>query len=358
MLASTKTLLDLATTYGTGLDTVSVQQVELGLKAGFKPEEIIFTPSGESIESIEGVAKLGVRINFGSVELLEQFAQNHPGHPVFIRFNPDVIAGGNANVSVGHKESKFGISIDQLPYVLKIIEALDVKVEGVHVHTGSDILDIDDFLKSTGILFDVCVNFKHLKYVDVGSGFKVKYKPDDIETDIEQLGIKLAERHARLSEKLGKEITLIVEPGKFLVSEAGVFLVKVNLLKQTSSTAFAFVNSGFNHFIRPMFYNAYHEIENISNLEGKKKIYNVVGYLGETDTFGWNRRLNEVRIGDILLFRNAGAYSYSMASNYNSRPRPAEILIYENEPYLIQRRETLEDLTRMNKALPFEFDQL
>ena len=214
------------------------------------------------------------------------------------------------------------------------------------MHTGSDILDIDVFLYAAEILFDAAKHFRELKFIDFGSGFKVPYKEGDIQTDIEELGEKLSQRFLEFCKLYGRDLTLAFEPGKFLVSEAGFFLVKVNVVKQTTSTVFAGIDSGFNHLIRPMFYGATHFIENISNPEGKKRFYSVVGYICETDTFASNRQIAEISEGDILCFRNAGAYCYTMASNYNSRPRPAEVLWIDGQAKLIRKAETLEDLLR------------
>lgn len=327
-----------------GLDTVSVQEVQLGLKAGFEPKNIIFTPNGVSLDEIEQAMDLGVQINIDNISILEQFGQKHPEVPVCIRMNPHVMAGGNKKISVGHIDSKFGISIHQLPHIHRVVENTGMLITGVHMHTGSDIYDIDAFLRATEILFNVAASFENLEYIDFGSGFKVPYKEGDIQTDIVELGEKLSKRFNEFCEEFGKELTLMFEPGKFLVSEAGQFLVNVNVVKQTTSTVFASVDSGLNHLIRPMFYDSYHHIVNISNPEGKKRFYTIVGYICETDTFGTNRQICEIKEGDILSFKNAGAYCYSMASNYNSRYRPAEVLVYKGKDYLIRERETIEDI--------------
>lgn len=327
-----------------GLDTVSVQEVQLGLKAGFEPKDIIFTPNGVSLDEIEQAMDLGVQINIDNISILEQFGQKHPEVPVCIRMNPHVMAGGNKKISVGHIDSKFGISIHQLPHIHRVVENTGMLITGVHMHTGSDIYDIDAFLRATEILFNVAASFENLEYIDFGSGFKVPYKEGDIQTDIVELGEKLSKRFNEFCEEFGKELTLMFEPGKFLVSEAGQFLVNVNVVKQTTSTVFASVDSGLNHLIRPMFYDSYHHIVNISNPEGKKRFYTIVGYICETDTFGTNRQICEIKEGDILSFKNAGAYCYSMASNYNSRYRPAEVLVYKGKDYLIRERETIEDI--------------
>jgi len=336
---------------GTGLDTVSIQEVEIGLKAGFAPEEIIFTPNCVSLEEIEKALKHGVKINIDNISILEQFGHSYSHVPVCVRINPHILAGGSSKISVGHIDSKFGISIHQLPHVVRVVETTGLKIEGLHMHTGSDILDADVFLQGAEILFKAAEYFTDLKYVDFGSGFKVPYKPNDISTDIEDLGEKLTERFNDFCESYGRELTLMFEPGKFLVSESGYFLVKVNVVKQTTSMVIAGVDSGQNHLIRPMFYNAYHNIVNLSNPEAKPRIYTVVGYICETDTFGINRKISEIRQGDVLAFFNAGAYCFSMASNYNSRFRPAEVLIHEGKDYLIRERETIEDLMRNQREL-------
>ena len=336
---------------GAGLDTVSIQEVNLGLSVGVAPEKIIYTPNGVSLEEIENVAKMGVQINIDNLSILELFGQKYPEIPVCIRINPHIMAGGNSKISVGHIDSKFGISVHQVPHIKRVVENTGMHINGIHMHTGSDILDIDTFLRATEILFDVAKKFKTIDFIDFGSGFKVPYKEGDISTDIEQLGLQLTERFNSFCKDFGKKVTLMFEPGKFLVSKAGYFLAKVNVVKQTTSTVFAGIDSGFNHLIRPMMYDSYHHISNISNPDGRDRFYSVVGYICETDTFGSNRRISEISEGDILCFENAGAYCFSMASNYNSRYRPAEVMIYNNDDYLIRERETFEDLIKNQKII-------
>ena len=338
---------------GAGLDTVSIQEVNLALSVGVDPKKIIYTPNGVSLEEIENVAKKGVQINIDNLSILELFGQKHPEIPVCIRINPHIMAGGNSKISVGHIDSKFGISVHQVPHIKRVVENTGMHVNGIHMHTGSDILDIDTFLRATEILFDVAKKFKTIDFIDFGSGFKVPYKEGDISTDIEQLGLQLTERFNSFCKDFGKKVTLMFEPGKFLVSKAGNFLAKVNVVKQTTSTVFAGIDSGFNHLIRPMMYDSYHHITNISNPDGRDRYYSVVGYICETDTFGSNRRISEISEGDILCFENAGAYCFSMASNYNSRYRPAEIMLYNNDDYLIRERETFEDLIKNQKIIEF-----
>jgi len=351
---SNVSILKIFNSLNAGLDTVSVQEVQLGLKAGFDPKDIIFTPNGVSLDEIEQAMNLGVQINIDNISILEQFGQKYPKVPVCIRMNPHVMAGGNSKISVGHIDSKFGISIHQLPHIHRVVENTGMLITGVHMHTGSDIYDIDAFLRATEILFNVAASFKSLEYIDFGSGFKVPYTDGDIQTDIDELGEKLSKRFNDFCKEFGRDLTLMFEPGKYLVSEAGQFLVHVNVVKQTTSTVFASIDSGLNHLIRPMFYDSYHHIENLSNPEGKKRFYTVVGYICETDTFGTNRQIGEIKEGDILSFKNAGAYCFSMASNYNSRYRPAEVLVFKGKDYLIRERETIEDI--LNKQVEITLD--
>lgn len=330
---------------GAGLDTVSIQEVDLGLKAGFDPQEIIYTPNGVSMSEIEKAVERGVRINIDNLSILEQFGAKYGNdYPVCIRMNPHIMAGGNAKISVGHIDSKFGISIHQRRHLERLVQSLNLRVEGVHMHTGSDILDVDTFLVGAELLLDLAHDFPDLNYIDFGSGFKVPYKDGDIATNVEELGQKMTAMFQAFCQDYGRELELEFEPGKFLVSESGTFCCRVNGLKQTTATVFAQVDTGMNHFIRPMFYDAYHQIENISNPTADARVYTVVGYICETDTFASDRQIKEVRQGDILAFRNAGAYCYTMANNYNSRFKPAEVLVHQGEAHLITRRQSLEDL--------------
>ncbi len=340
---------------GAGLDAVSYQEILLGIKAGFAPQEIMYTPNSVSIEELEAAIELGVRINIDNIETLEYMGLHHAGKAFCVRINPHIMAGGNSNISVGHIDSKFGISIHQMPLVHRLVKTLNMRIEGVHMHTGSDILDVDVFGHAAKLLFDAARAFDDLEYLDFGSGFKVKYKAHDMETDMEQFGQMITEQFTAFCEETGKDLTLVFEPGKYLVSEAGTFLATTNVVKQTTSTVFAGLDTGFNHFIRPMFYGAHHDMVNVSNPLGKPKIYTVVGYICETDTFGWNRRLSEIKAGDIIGFKNAGAYCFSMASNYNSRYRPAEVLVHQGQAHLIRARENLEDLLRNQPDPVLEF---
>ncbi|MCC7244551.1 MAG: diaminopimelate decarboxylase, partial [Saprospiraceae bacterium] len=332
--------------WGAGLDCVSINEIKLGLLAGFSPKDILFTPNFASMSEYDEAVALGVKINIDAIPMLENWGLHHKDVPFCIRINPHLMAGGNSKISVGHIDSKFGISIHQLPHVLRIVENQGLKVEGLHMHTGSDILDVDIFIRGAEILLEAARKFPDLQYIDLGSGYKVPYKPDDIETDVEEVGEKLSLFFADFCREYGRELTLMVEPGKFLVSESGYLFAKCTLVKQTTSTAFVGLDTGFNHLIRPMFYGSYHKIVNVTEPTFKPRIYNVVGNICETDTFAVDRRIAEVVEGDILCFYNAGAYGWMMSSNFNSRCRPAEVLIHDGQATLIRERETFDDLIK------------
>jgi diaminopimelate decarboxylase len=332
---------------GCGLDTVSINEVQLGLKAGFDPKNIIFTPNCVDLEEIIAAKDLGVNINIDNISILEQFGNRFgDSYPICIRLNPHIMAGGNYKISTGHVDSKFGISIHQLRHIERIVKSTKLKVTGLHMHTGSEIKDVDVFLRGVDIMFELAVSFPDLEFIDLGSGFKVAYQAGDPETDIALLGRKLSEAFNKFSKTYTRPLQVWFEPGKFLVSQCGYFVVKANVIKQTTATVFVGVNSGFNHLIRPMFYDSFHLIRNISNPKGTERIYTVVGNICETDTFGWDRKLNEVREGDYLVFYNAGAYGFEMSSNFNSRLKPAEVLIKEGKAHLIRKRDVLDDLLR------------
>jgi len=332
---------------GCNVDCSSINEVKLVLLAGFEPKNILYTSNGIDFSEIEEAQSLGVHINIDSLSNLEKFGKKF-GHsyPVGIRLRPNIMGGGNLKVSTGHDKSKFGIPVDQLDKILALVSTHKLYIQNLHIHTGSDIKDVDTFIKGIEVLFDIIPSFHELDSIDLGGGFKVPYKEGDSETDIPLLAKKVKEAFDGHPNPNGRHLQVWFEPGKFLVSAAGYFITSVNVIKETSATTFAGINSGFNHLIRPMFYEAYHKIENISNPNGPEKEYSVVGNICETDTFAWDRKLNEVREGDLLLFYNAGAYGFEMSSNFNSRYKPAEVLLKDGKAQLIRRRDEFEDLLR------------
>lgn len=339
---------------GAGVDAVSIEEVRLGLMAGFSADEIMYTPSGVSFDEILQAVDLGVMVNLDSIPLMVRFGETFGGKvPACIRINPHIMAGGNYKISVGHKESKFGISIEQLPQILEVVKTYNLSIVGLHIHTGSDILDAEVFLKGGNVLFEAALQFPDLKFLDFGGGFKVAYKPGDIATDIQAVGQAVGEAFQAFCEKYGRQLELWLEPGKYLVSESGYLVVKTTVVKETPTVTFVGVDSGLNHLIRPMMYDAYHDVYNVSNPAGPIKEYTIVGYICETDTIASKRQLPEIHEDDFLVIKNAGAYGYSMSSNYNSRIRPAEVLIWERKAHLIRRREEFEDLVRHQIEVDF-----
>ncbi|GAB3961145.1 diaminopimelate decarboxylase [Spirosoma harenae] len=346
-------ILKLMRQQGVEMDSVSVNEARMGMLAGFEAGQIMFTPSGVSFEEIREAIELGLQLNVDSLSLLEWVGQNYGSQvPVSIRINPHISEGGNIKISTGHADSKFGISILQRDEIRKLVETYQISVTGLHIHTGSDFKNANAFLKGADVLFDLASDYPNLTFIDFGSGFKVAYKEGDHITDIAELGNQVSTAFQKFCQHYGRDLELWFEPGKFLVSESGHLLVRTNLVKENPTRTFVAVDSGLNHLIRPMMYDAYHDIKNISNPAGSPKTYNVVGYICETDTFATDRVLPDVRPGDVLSFENAGAYGFSMSSNYNARVRPAEVLVYEGSPYLIRQRETFEDLLRGQVDIP------
>jgi diaminopimelate decarboxylase len=332
---------------GANIDCSSINEVRLAKHAGFTPEQILYTSNGISFSEIEEAKEEGVHINIDSLSNLEKFGKKY-GHsyPVGIRLRPNIMAGGNIKISTGHDKSKFGIPVEHIERVLQLVEKHNLFIRDLHIHTGSDIYDVDVFVKGIEVLFELIPKFSELESIDLGGGFKVPYREGDPETDINALAKKVKEAFANHPNPGGRPLQIWFEPGKYLVSEAGSLLTTVNVIKESNGTTFAGLDTGFNHLIRPMFYDAYHRIRNISNPEGPVKNYTVVGNICETDTFAWDRPLPVIREGDILVFSNAGAYGFEMSSNYNSRFRPAEVMVKDGKPNLIRQRDTLEDLLR------------
>lgn len=340
-------ILKLLKKHGAGVDVVSIYEAQLAMRAGFTGEEIQYTPNGVDFSEIEEGVDLGLCINLDNLSALEKFGKKYgSSYPCGLRLNPHIMAGGNIKISTGHSNSKFGISVQQLPEILQLVNQYKIVISGLHIHTGSEITDSDVYLKMAEVLFGVAKDFPHLKFIDFGSGFKVAYKEGDAVTNVQDLGSKLGKKFKEFCRSYGRQLEFWIEPGKYVVSEAGYLLVKTNVVKPTPTITFVGVDTGLNHLLRPMMYDAYHEIVNLSNPTGDQKVYNVVGNICETDTIGADRKLNEVREGDILAIKNAGAYGYSMSSNYNSRMRPAEVLVWNGKAQLIRKRETLDDLLK------------
>ncbi|TDB68142.1 diaminopimelate decarboxylase [Arundinibacter roseus] len=340
-------IMRLLRSLGVGVDVVSMGELHMAAQAGYGPGEITFTPSGVPFEEVKEAVEAGAVVNVDSLALLEWFGETYGSEkPCLIRLKPNVAAGGNIKIMTGHRDSKFGISVDLLDKILEIVERYSLKIIGLHQHTGSDIKEASAFLQASEVIFEAARHFPDLQIIDLGGGFKVAYKPDDEVTDMAHLGAEISKGFQKFCQSYGRNLQLWFEPGKFLVSESGYLLVQATVVKEDPARTFVHVDSGLNHLIRPMMYGSYHHILNVSNPEGNPSTYNVVGYICETDTFATDRTMPEVRPGDLLAFLNAGAYGFTMSSNYNARFRPAEVLIDQEKAALIRRRETMDDLLR------------
>jgi diaminopimelate decarboxylase len=331
---------------GCGIDCSSINEVKLALHAGVPSDKILYTSNGISFEEIQEAVEERVHVNIDSLSHLEKFGKKYGNsYPVGVRLRPNILAGGNLKISTGHERSKFGISIDQIEFLKKIVRENNIRIKTLHIHTGSDIKDADVFVHGIKVLSELVPHFPHLEIIDLGGGFKVPYEPDDEETDIPWIAGKL-KKFLDTHVFNGRKFQLWFEPGKYLVSECGYLITQVNVIKDNGVQIFAGVNSGLNHLIRPMMYDAYHHIVNISNPTAEEKVYTVTGYICETDTFANDRLLHEVREGDFLVIYNAGAYGFEMASNYNSRYKPAEVLVKDGEAFLIRKGDEFEDLLK------------
>jgi diaminopimelate decarboxylase len=341
-------VLKLMKTLGVELDVVSPQEIQLGLKAGFSPKQITFTSSGVSFDEIENSVENGVLVNIDNLPTLEMFGAKYGNTvPVMLRIRPNVVGGGNLKIMTGHKDSKFGIAIEQKDQILALVNKYNLDVVGLHQHTGSDIKDGQTFVDAAKVMLELAFSFPDLKYMDFGGGFKVSYKEGDAITDMAGLGKILTQEFKTFCTKYGKELELWFEPGKFLVSECGYLFAEANVVKENPTSTLIGLNTGLNHLIRPMMYDAYHEVINVSKpTHAKDTEYNVVGYICETDDFAKNRMMPSATQGDVFCFLNAGAYGFTMASNYNSRFKPAEVLIYKEKVHLVRARETMEDILK------------
>ena len=359
-------------TLGAGIDTVSIPEIKMGLKLGFKPDEIIFTPNVVEFDEIKEAVKFGVPVNIENLQNLEAFGKEFKSsYPVCIRLNPNMLTeveSGKATgintesldfasinkehyndvsenqVSAWHNQSKFGISLIQFDQVLELVKKNDMRINGIHLHSSHVILNKEIFEKGVRTVFEIAKQFDHIEYVDFGGGIMVKHQPDDKVIELSKIGKILKKEYDNFCKSYGRKIKIWFEPGRYLISEAGYLMAKAVILKTNGFIDFVGTNTGFNHLLRPMMYDAYHDIINISNPDGELKKYNVVGNLCEIDNIGTQRMLNQVRSDDIIMIKNAGAYGFSMSSHYNTRPKPAEVLIIKGEAKLIRKRDTFEDL--------------
>ncbi|MDP3581496.1 MAG: diaminopimelate decarboxylase [Ignavibacteria bacterium] len=334
-------ILNLLKKHNAYLDTISPGEVHLALKLGFNKGDILFTSNNITDDEMHEVKQTGVLFNIGSLSRLKKLGAAYPGSEVCIRFNPDVYAGENKHVQTAGAVTKFGVLLSQVSEVLKIVKKYNLKVVGLHEHTGSGIGQTEKVFQSMTNILSIAKrkDFPDLRFVDFGGGFKVNYRPETHKIDYANFGKKITSIFAKFGREYGKELEMYFEPGKYIVAESGYLMIEVNTIKNNRGRLIAGTNSGFNHLIRPLLYESYHHIENISNPKGKKHIYDVCGNICETgDCFAQQRELPEIREGDKLIIKNAGAYCYSMGSIYNLRAMPSEILISEGKDFIVTKK--------------------
>ncbi len=341
-------ILKLMLKNGVGLDTVSISEIKMGLSVGFKPEDVVFTPNCVNFSEIEEGVELGVRINIENTSNLKKIATKYQSKiPVCIRLNPQVsVQEKSDRVSWWHSQSKFGISLDQIEEVKKIEKEYDLRIDGIHIHSSSVIMSTEVFINAAKTVFNIAMQFKQLEFIDFGGGIKSDVGDGNKVIDVVQLGRELDIEFQAFCRRYGRKLELWFEPGRFLVGNAGHLLTTCTVRKRNGGTEFVGVDSGLNHLIRPMFYGAYHEVVNASNPEAPEEKYTIVGNICEIDDLAKDRNVPKIQEGDLIVFRSSGAYGYSMSSTYNSRFRPAEILIYNKKALLIRKADDFEDLVR------------
>jgi diaminopimelate decarboxylase len=336
---------------GMGIDAISPGEIDAALLAGFQPADILFTSNNASDAEIDYAVSRGAVVNVDSLSHLKAFGKKYPGKSLCVRINPNVGGGHHNHVITGGLDSKFGISYREVDEILEAAGANGLAVTGIHQHIGSGILDPSLFVEAMDVLLEVARHFKDLTFVDFGGGIGVPYREDQRRIDVKVLGKKITDDFERFCSRYGRRLTLVIEPGRYPVAECGTLLATVTAVKQGESHRFVGVDTGFNHLVRPAMYGSYHRILHAGCVEGPPTPQVIAGNICESgDVFTRDekgivdRELPRFAEGDTLCICNAGAYGYAMASNYNTRPRPAEVLVKGGEARLIRRRERIEDL--------------
>lgn len=329
---------------GAGIDAVSVGDILMAKKAGFEIKDILFTANKITDTEMYEAQELGVLFNIGSLSRLEKYGAAYPGSDVCIRLNPDVVAGAHEFIKTGGESTKFGILLQDIDEVVRICSIHKLRVVGIHEHTGSGIPETVKMMQGIQNILEVVTKdrFPHLEFMDFGGGFKVAYKPTEDQLNYAKFGDTVTKLFTSFCESYGKDLEMYFEPGKYLVAESGSLIVEVTTLKQNRSKRIAGVNSGFAQLIRPMFYQAYHHITNLSN-DNSKEVYDIVGNICESgDCFAVDRPIHKISEGDLLRIHTAGAYCYSMGSRYNLRAMPTELVIDNNQCFVKKRKTNIE----------------
>ncbi|MFA6815777.1 MAG: diaminopimelate decarboxylase [Lentisphaeria bacterium] len=340
-------ILRLLRDLGCGLDTVSPAEVFLALELGFPKENIIYTANNMTDEEFDQVCATGVLMNIGELSRLGKTAKKFPGLSVCLRFNPDVKDGDNEKTMTAGDLTKFGILLSDVEKVKKIVKDGNLKVVGLHEHTGSGLQHAESVYQSMKNLIKIATreNFPSLEFLDFGGGFKVPYEPGEKRIDYVTMGAEITRIFEEFCVDYGRKLKMYFEPGKYLVAESGHLLTEVNTIKHNRTREIVGCNSGFPQLIRPVLYNAYHHIVNLSNPSGKEKVYDICGNICETgDRFAEQRKMPEIREYDILDIQNAGAYCYSMGGIYNLRPMPAEVFCLNGKMRISRKAQSNREL--------------
>ena len=340
-------ILKLLRKEGACIDAVSTGEVFMALEAGYPADTILFTGNSVTDEEMRYFIERQILINIDSISQLERYGRMAPDTDMALRINPNVGSGHHDHCITGGPDSKFGMPCTSLGDADSLVNKYKLRVIGIHAHVGSGFLEGGPFLEATETLLKVAEQFTTLQFIDFGGGFGIPYTLDEVPLEINTLGQKLTDRFTEFCIKYGKDLRLKLEPGRYLVGESGTLLMQCNGVKTNGDRRFVGTDSGFHHLIRKPLYNAHHEIVNASNIEDRTFSYDVCGNICEsTDFFAHNRDISHIREGDILAVKDVGAYGFCMSSNYNTRPRPAEVMVDEDGARLIRMRETIEDLLR------------
>ncbi len=329
-------VLEIIKSEGIGIDAVSPAELYLALRMGFAPEDILYTANNMTDEEMHAVVKEGVLLNLGELSRVARFGEAYPGSDVCVRLNPQIGSGHHVHVVTAGKSTKFGIPVQEKEQILETATRNNLKITGLHQHIGSGIPSMEVLGEAIKVLLETAPYFPDLKILNMGGGFNIPYRPDELPIDFENFNsaiVSILENHQATRDKT--DLTYWFEPGRFLVAESGTLVVTANTVKEANDRVYAGTDSGMNQLVRPSVYGAYHEIFNLSNPSAERKPYEVVGNICESgDVFAKNRMVQNIREGDYLAIMDAGAYGMSMASVYNLRPLPAEVLIREDGSYV------------------------
>lgn len=351
---SSLALLQIVREEGLCADAMSPGEIHVLMKAGFTPEEIFYVGNNVSVDEMNFAIERGITVSVDSLSQLEMLGKRHPGAKVAVRLNPGVGAGHHEKVVTAGKKTKFGINLDKVDEALSIAIRYGLTIVGVNQHIGSLFMEGEAYAEAVSVALEAARKFSELTFVDLGGGFGIPYHKHDDEArlDLRDLGKRIRQLIIKWDDSYGREITFVIEPGRYIAAECGALLGTVHSMKDNDGARYAGTDLGMNVLIRPELYGSHHDIEVYRQgrqvVDGPTETVNVVGNICETgDYIAKKRKLPVMREGDIVAVLDAGAYGYTMSSNYNNRLRPAEVLVGKDGSHrLIRRRETLDDLTK------------